>query len=102
VAEAAEPLAPVRRRWPVRPIVVVAVLALIALVAWLLLRGEDRAGKEQFTGYVVADDVYMTSPIAGTLASVAPRGLRCSRSTRPSALPAPSRRRPRSASTRRK
>ena len=71
MAEAAEPLAPVRRRWPVRPIVVVAVLALIALVAWLLLRGEDRAGKEQFTGYVVADDVYMTSPIAGTLASVA-------------------------------
>jgi len=71
VAEAAEPLPAERRRLPLRPIVAVAVLALVVLVAWLLLRGDDRGGKELFTGYVVADNVYMTSPISGTLASVA-------------------------------
>ena len=69
MAEAAEPLPPERRRPPVRLIVFVAVLALVALVLWLLL-GSDRDEKERFTGYVVADDVYMTSPVAGTLASV--------------------------------
>jgi HlyD family secretion protein len=69
VAEAAEPLAPERRRFPLRPIVAIAVLAVLALVAWLLLRSAD-GGKEGFTGYVVADDIYMTSPVAGTLAGV--------------------------------
>jgi HlyD family secretion protein len=69
VAEAAEPLASERRRFPLRPIIAIAVLAIVALVAWLLLR-PDRSGKEAFTGYVVADDIYMTSPVAGTLASV--------------------------------
>lgn len=71
MAEAAEPLPPLRRRVPKRVIAAAVMVALVALVLWLVLRSDDRAGKEQFTGYVVADDVYMTSPIAGTLASVA-------------------------------
>jgi len=70
VAEAAEPVSE-RRRFPRRVIVAVAVVAAIALVLWLLLRSGDGDQKELFTGYVVADDVYMTSPVAGTLASVA-------------------------------
>jgi HlyD family secretion protein len=52
---------------------VVAVLAAVALVLWLVLRSDDRSGAERFTGYVVADDIYMTSPVAGTLASVSVR-----------------------------
>jgi len=71
VAEAAEPLPPEPRRLPLRPIAAIAVLAIVALVAWLLLRSDERNGKQAFTGYVVADDIYMTSPVAGTLASVA-------------------------------
>jgi HlyD family secretion protein len=71
VAEAAESLLPERRRLPPRPVILVAVLVLVALAAWLLLRPGDRNGKQVFTGYVVADDIYMTSPVAGTLASVA-------------------------------
>ena len=70
MAEAAEPLPPAPSRGPVRLIALVAVVAVVALVAWLLLRQDSRS-KELFTGYVVADDVYMTSPVAGTLASVA-------------------------------
>ena len=72
MAEAAEPL-PKRRRFPRRAIVAVVVVAAVVLVLWLLLRSGDRDGKELFTGYVVADEVYMTSPVAGTLASVAVR-----------------------------
>jgi HlyD family secretion protein len=50
--------------------VAAAVLAIVALAAWLLLRSGDDPARELFTGYVVTDDVYMTSPVAGTLASV--------------------------------
>jgi HlyD family secretion protein len=70
VAEAAEPI-PERRRFPRRAIIAVVVVAAVALVLWLLLRSDDRDNEERFTGYVVADEVYMTSPVAGTLASVA-------------------------------
>jgi HlyD family secretion protein len=55
----------------VRPITAVAVLVIVALVLWLVLRANGESGEEHFTGYVVADDVYMTAPVAGTLASVA-------------------------------
>ncbi len=70
MAEAAEPLPPERRGFPAKTVAIVVVLAIIALVAWLLLR-HGHGKKEVFTGYVVADDIYMTSPVAGTLASVA-------------------------------
>lgn len=71
MAEAAEPLPPERRRVPRRAIVAVAILAVVALALWLLLQPDRGDGAERFTGYVVADDIYMTSPVAGTLASVA-------------------------------
>jgi HlyD family secretion protein len=71
VAEAAEPLPPERRGPPLRLLVIVGVIAAVALAVWLLSRSKGRGGDELFTGYVVADDVYMTSPVAGTLASVA-------------------------------
>ncbi|MGZ3258192.1 MAG: HlyD family secretion protein [Croceibacterium sp.] len=71
MAEAAEPLSPPRRRVPKRAIAAIVIVAIAGVGLWLLLRSEDRGGNEHFTGYVVADDVYMTSPIAGTLASVA-------------------------------
>jgi HlyD family secretion protein len=58
---------------PRRAIVAVVVVTAVVLVVWLLLRSGDGDSKEQFTGYVVADEVYMTSPIAGTLASVSVR-----------------------------
>lgn len=69
MAQAAEPLPPEHRRFPPRPIIAVAALLAVALAAWLLLRS-DKSGKEAFTGYVVADDIYMTSPVAGTLSGV--------------------------------
>jgi len=72
VTEAAK-AAPARaRRIPIRAVVVVAALAAIAVVAWLLLRPHGR-GDERFTGYVVSDNVYMSSPASGTLKSVAVR-----------------------------
>lgn len=69
MAEAAEPHSP-ERRTSRRIIVAVAAVAVIGLVAWLLLRRDDRGGEELFTGYVVSENVYMTSPVAGTLAGV--------------------------------
>ena len=70
MAEAAEPLAPERRRVPVRLVVILAIIVAVVLALWLLNRSKG-GEPELFTGYVVADDVYMTSPVAGTLASVA-------------------------------
>ena len=57
------------RRIPVLPIVLAGVVALVVLGWWLFGRGEARPG-ERFTGYVVSDDIYMTSPVAGTLVRV--------------------------------
>jgi len=51
--------------------VLIALLA-IALIAalWLLLR-PDRRGEELFTGYVVSENIYMASPVTGTVAAIA-------------------------------
>lgn len=70
MAEAAEPEPRGRRHVPVRAIAVIAALAVIALALWLWYRSHARSD-DLFTGYVVSDDIYMTSPVAGTLASVA-------------------------------
>lgn len=69
MAETADPQAG-NRRPPIRAIVAVATLVAIGVVLWWVLQpSRDRA--ESFTGYVVSDNIYMTSPVAGTLASVA-------------------------------
>ena len=64
------PAPPPRRRRPPRN-VLIALLA-IALIAalWLLLR-PDRRGEELFTGYVVSENIYMASPVTGTVAAIA-------------------------------
>jgi HlyD family secretion protein len=58
-----------RGRLLTRVAAVVAVLAVIG-VAWFFLRPQGRKNDETFTGYVVSQDVYMSSPVSGTLTSV--------------------------------
>lgn len=59
------------RKWIPLAAVVAAVLVIGG--GWLLLRSLERPAREAFTGYVVSDDVTMSSPVAGTLARVAVR-----------------------------
>jgi len=54
------------------PFAVVAA-AVVAGGAWLLWRSHERPAREAFTGYVVSDDVTMSSPIGGTLTRIAVR-----------------------------
>jgi HlyD family secretion protein len=42
----------------------------LAALAWLFLRPRERSGAH-FTGYVVSQDIYISSPVSGTLASLA-------------------------------
>lgn len=55
-----------------RPVIAAAVLGAAALGAWLLWPKHE-ARPADFTGYVVSDDLYMTSPTAGTVGQVAVR-----------------------------
>jgi HlyD family secretion protein len=50
-------------------IAAIVVLVIVGTLAWLLLRPREHG--DRFTGYVVSDDIYMSSPIAGTLTSIA-------------------------------
>lgn len=60
-----------RRRLLLQIGLAAGLVIVLAVAAWLLL-GFGRFGNgEHFTGYVVSDDVYMTSPVAGTLVHVA-------------------------------
>lgn len=68
MAEAAE--APRKSRVPVRAVLIVIGLVVVGLVLWLFLRSGGRKSDEVFTGYVISDNVYMSSPVAGTLARV--------------------------------
>jgi len=68
MAEAAE--APRKSRVPVRAVLIVVGLVAVGLVLWLFLRSGGRKSDEVFTGYVISDNVYMSSPVAGTLARV--------------------------------
>jgi HlyD family secretion protein len=69
MAEAAKPDAP-KKRSPIRLVAVVAVVAAVGVGGWLLLRSRAHKSDQAFTGYVVSDNVYMTSPIGGTLTAV--------------------------------
>jgi HlyD family secretion protein len=72
VAEAAK-AAPARaRRIPIRAVLLLAALAAAGVVAWLLLRPHGRSD-QLFTGYVISNNVFMSSPVSGTLKSVAVR-----------------------------
>ncbi len=53
-----------------RTIIAAVILALIGLGLWLYLRPRHDAGGDLFTGYVVSRNVFMTSPVAGTLSDV--------------------------------
>lgn len=68
MAEAAE--APRKSRVPVRAVLIVVGLVVVGLALWLFLRSGGRKSDEVFTGYVISDNVYMSSPVAGTLARV--------------------------------
>lgn len=70
MAEASE-APPEKRRVPVRAILIGLVVVALGIVLWLFLRPGDRRGAEVFTGYVISDDIYMSSPVAGTLTAVA-------------------------------
>lgn len=70
MAKEAEKNAPAPRHVPTRLIAVAVVLVLVG-VGWLLLRPREHRSAEAFTGYVVSDDVTMSSPVGGTLTQVA-------------------------------
>lgn len=53
------------------PIIIAVVLLAGGVVAWLLLRPHKPKADHDFTGYVVSQDVYMSSPVSGTLTAVA-------------------------------
>lgn len=52
-----------------RPIIVIALIIAAAVVAWLVLGGSKRA--RTFSGYIEGDNLYLSSPIAGTVRSIA-------------------------------
>jgi len=57
----------------VRVLIAIAVLSAAGLATWLILRRHGGSNDELFTGYVVSDNLYLSSPVAGTLISVAVR-----------------------------
>ena len=52
-----------------RPAIVIAAIIFVGLVAWTLFGGSSR--ERTFSGYIEGENLYLASPIAGTLASVA-------------------------------
>jgi HlyD family secretion protein len=59
-----------RRTWKIAG---AAVAVLLVAGGWALLSARDHRSPETFTGYVVTDDVTMSSPTSGTLTRVAVR-----------------------------
>ncbi|MFL6629179.1 MAG: biotin/lipoyl-binding protein, partial [Vitreoscilla sp.] len=53
--------------------VAVAAVGVAVIGGWALLHARDERLPERFTGYVVSDDVTMSSPVSGTLTRVAVR-----------------------------
>ncbi len=61
------------RRFPAGMLVAVVAVAAIAAGLWYFLRPGGRKPDNLYTGYVVSQNVYMTSPISGTLSSLSVR-----------------------------
>jgi HlyD family secretion protein len=72
MAKAPDP-APRARRFPLRAVAAGAGVLAAAGLVWFFVSQHDREGGAVFTGYVVSDDVYMASPVSGTLVAVAVR-----------------------------
>lgn len=52
----------------IRVVMIVALVAVVAVAAWLLLRGGGR--EQMLSGYIEAETLYLASPVAGNVASV--------------------------------
>ena len=59
-----------------RPLMVIAAIILAAVVVWLLLTGGK--SEPRLSGYIEGEDLYLASPVAGTVASVPAEGTRVS------------------------
>jgi len=68
-AKAPSPAAPKPSHLP-RLIIAGVILVLIAVLVWLFVGRQERRSPDLFTGYVVSQDVYMASPVSGTLVAV--------------------------------
>jgi HlyD family secretion protein len=71
VAKAPEPAPRAARHLPLRAIAAVAVVLVVAGLVWFFISQHNRKGGTVFTGYVVSDNLYMSSPVSGTLTVVA-------------------------------
>ena len=71
----ADPAAPSQsrriRRGPPKLLIIIIAAALL-LVAWLLFRNGE-SSEARFTGYVVTDNLYLASPVAGRIAWIGAR-----------------------------
>jgi len=52
-----------------RPAIVIAAIVVIALAAWMLFGGSSR--ERMLSGYIEGENLYLASPVAGTVASIA-------------------------------
>jgi HlyD family secretion protein len=70
VAKAPEPAPRGARHVPIRAIAAVTVVVIAIGLVWFFISQHNHKGGEAFTGYVVSDNVYMSSPVSGTLTAI--------------------------------
>jgi len=61
------------KSFALRVVLIAGALAIAAIGLWFLLGPGRNASDERFTGYVVSDNIYMASPVAGTLTGLSVR-----------------------------
>jgi HlyD family secretion protein len=52
-----------------RPLIIAALLIAVGVVGWLVLGGSKR--ERMLSGYIEGEDLYLSSPVSGTIASIA-------------------------------